>query len=186
MLYGVNYGSIVFPGGEVHVEVRPSGEDVTLTAYLKDSKDIMELLLVTDALRRQGTKRIWLNMPYVPYARQDRVTSPGTAHSLKVFANLINSQNYKSVSVFDPHSEVCEAVFDRLIIHNNHRFVSNMIWDFHSRMSIGAKVCLVAPDAGAVKKFDKLVAAVSNGRFDTLECSKKRDPKTGGWLHDCF
>lgn len=180
MLSGIDYKSLVFPGGEVHVEVRPSGEDVTLTAYLKDSKDIMELLLVTDALRRQGTKRIWLNMPYVPYARQDRVTSPGTAHSLKVFANLINSQNYESVSVFDPHSEVCEAVFDRLIIHNNHRFVSNMLWSFTSKLNSKLKFCLVAPDAGAIKKFDKLYAAVApDGCWDSLECSKKRDLKTG-------
>lgn len=182
MLEGINYESTVFPGGEVHVTIRNDvTQDVIITAYLKNAYDIMELLLATDALRRRGVKNIYLYMPYVPYARQDRVTSPGTAHSLKVFANLINAQNYTSVTVFDPHSDVCEAVFDRLTVNTNHRFVADMLCQFNiDVVQESIKPFLVAPDAGAIKKFDKLTSYLRPYfNFDTLECSKKRDPKTG-------
>ena len=90
--------TFVFPGGEVHIALPDfDSEHVRLArihALLKTSDDVMRLLMLTDALRRRiGQAPIHLVMPYVPYARQDRVCNPGAAHGAKVFCDLINRKN---------------------------------------------------------------------------------------------
>lgn len=178
----------VFPGGEVHVHVQEMTSRFDpvayITAHLTDANGIMELLLVTDALRRANpTREIFLNLPYVPYARQDRVTDPGTAHSLKVFSTLINSQRYASVTIFDPHSDVCEAVFDRVQVLTNHKFVHTMLRAHHDSHKDLDNFVLVAPDAGATKKVNSLfqsLCAFSDLKVNSIvTCSKERDPVTG-------
>lgn len=171
---------ITFPGGECHVAFetgRKLPDPFTITARITDSDGIMVLLLITDALRRMGVKSILLNLPYVPYARQDRMCNLGEAHSLKVFANLINSQNYDQVTVFDPHSDVVEALFNNVKVVSNHEFVFNTIRLGWTKDPI----VLVAPDAGAYKKIyylGKFLAEKGYG-FDIVTCNKERDTKTG-------
>jgi ribose-phosphate pyrophosphokinase len=169
-----------FPGGECQVALNNEsfGPSTTIIARITDSNGIMQLLLTTDALRRVGVKDISLFMPYVPYARQDRVCNPGEAHSLKVFANLINSQNYRDVAVFDPHSDVTEALFDNCRIHNNHQFVRETIF----ALDIQNNFSLISPDAGAYKKvfyLGKDLQRTNLTTFDIVNCNKERDTKTG-------
>lgn len=67
----------------------------------------MQLLMLTDALRRLNPAApVHLDMPYVPYARQDRICNPGEALGAAVFCKLINDQQYATVSVVEPHSDV--------------------------------------------------------------------------------
>lgn len=183
-----SYKTSIFPGGEVHVHVTDYDLGLKpikfLTAHITDAAGIMELFLVTDAIRRQNpSAEIHLNLPYVPYARQDRVTDPGAAHSLKVFANLVNSQLYHTVTIFDPHSDVCEAVFDRVIVLNNHKFVHDMLHDQMTNHGYPTSFVLVAPDAGAAKKINSLaqhLASYSDLKVTSIvTCSKERDPVTG-------
>lgn len=171
-----------FPAGEVGLRLlktNPYKKDVIIQAKIENSNDIMTLLMATDALRRMGHKNISLDMPYVPYARQDRVCVHGEAHSLKVFADLINSQQYTNVTVFDPHSDVCEAVFNNLTIVKNHNFVRQAINMICTDAT--SKFCIVCPDAGAAKKIGELVKflAPHYNTFDVVHCGKKRDPATG-------
>jgi len=173
---------ITFPGGEVHVAFetgRKLPDPFTITARITDSDGIMVLLLITDALRRMGVKSILLNLPYVPYARQDRMCNLGEAHSLKVFANLINSQNYDQVTVFDPHSDVVEALFNNVKVVSNHEFIFSVLrlgWTKEPAV-------LVAPDAGAYKKIYYLAKYLADqgwGSFSNIvTCNKERDTKTG-------
>lgn len=174
--------SFTFPGGECQIvvpayEQKLISHQYMITAFINDSDGIMKLLLTTDALRRLDPKaNISLVLPYIPYARQDRVCNPGEAHSLKVFANLINSQNFTQVIVCDPHSDVSEAVIDRIVIFNNHCIIDALlshakIKDFH----------LVSPDAGAAKKITSLAKFLADRRFefDVVLGGKERDTKTG-------
>lgn len=184
---GENIKTFNFPGGECQVAILPSdrfddgskSDTKVITARITDSNGIIQLLLFTDALRREGYKKIGLILPYVPYARQDRVCNPGEAHSLKVFANLINSQNYEFVSVFDPHSDVTEAVLNNCLVENNHNFVR---WALRSLgLNEGKNFNLVSPDAGAYKKIFYLGKFLANSKysFDIVNCNKERDTKTG-------
>ena len=98
-----------FPGGEIRVRLTSeysSDSMVRIKAVILNSDDVMTLVMLTDALRTAGVENIRLTMPYIPYARQDRVCNKGEAFSLRVFARIINALEFQSVVVWDAHSEV--------------------------------------------------------------------------------
>ena len=103
-----------FPGGEVGVKLSSSVrglKTLTIKAWLKNSEDVMALLMTVDAMRRQNSLvDINLILAYVPYARQDRVCNDGEALSISVFAQLINSCDFRVVIITDPHSDVTPAL----------------------------------------------------------------------------
>lgn len=168
-----------FPGGEVHVSVPnhayPSVIDITITASIDSSDAVMALLLSTDALKNRFPQAYSLNLvlPYMPYARQDRVCNKGEALSVKVMANLINSVGFDSIIVCDPHSEVTCA-----LLNNVREIPVESIIPFSQTFGEMFKESLViaAPDAGATKKVFK-VAKTLNTPF--VQCGKTRDVATG-------
>lgn len=173
--------SHVFSGGEVHVKLPhlyPDG--VMLHANLHNSDQIMKLLMVTDALRRAECPAIQLSIPYLPYARQDRVCNPGEALSIKVFADLINSQNYEKVFVLDAHSDVGPAVLNNCEVVSNHELVINVLRDIQKRDGILASdIVIVSPDAGSNKKIKDLMKTIGNSAIRMIKCDKTRDTMTG-------
>lgn len=158
-----------FSGGESQVRIDgPISEVIKIVAHVHSSDDFVSLLLLTDAARRHGAVQIGLILPYLPYARQDRVCAPGEALSLKVVCDLINAQHYNSVEVWDAHSDVALALLDRVV--NRH------CSDFVAAAIPHENPILVAPDAGALKKVH--VCARNNG-LDYIRADKTRDPATG-------
>ena len=168
----------VFPGGEVHVSLPDFDSEgaraVRISALLKSSDDAIRLLMLTDALRRRiGQAPIHLVIPYVPYARQDRVCNPGEAHGAKVFCDLINRQGYASVSILDPHSDVVTALLDRVSVQDASGPLSRVL----DRPEFEEGVTFIAPDAGAQKRVYALARKLGVGR---IVCADKvRDIKTG-------
>ena len=101
---------VQFSGGERHVQL---GEFENCTQYflradLRTSNDVFDLLLTADALNQKFDGcELNIEIPYLPYARQDRVCAPGQAFSLKVLAGLLTQiQNVKEMVVWDCHSRV--------------------------------------------------------------------------------
>lgn len=152
----VPYEMFKFSGGEVQVKIYTyaagycPGEDFTVEAILNSSDAIMELILVTDALRRIYGKDQYLRLvcPYLPYARQDRVMNAGEALGLKVMCNLINDLYFDEVVVWDVHSDVALALLDRVKQVEQHSLTQRIPVDWKNTI-------LVAPDAGALKKVYK-------------------------------
>lgn len=142
--------NLTFSGGEEHINLPEYSLDMAKSIWIKarldSSKEVMRLLLVTDSLRRQYLNDIELFMPYIPYARQDRVCQPGDSFSLEVFAKLINSQNYSKVTVVDPHSEVSYGIFNNIKIIEQ----SSMAPYISSRLDDIDYI--VSPDMGASRK----------------------------------
>ena len=172
-----------FPGGERHVRLPDLNalqmdNDLAwkIKANIYTPQDIMDLLLLTDALRRMlpAQATLALVMPYVPYARQDRVTLVGEALSIKVFCSLINALEFDSVTVWDPHSDVVLALLNRVRVVPASHFVLRLTQN-HSRWLTSC--ALVAPDAGARKKVEQ-VGQVLGGK-QIVYGGKKRDPLTG-------
>lgn len=166
-----------FPGGEVGVSLigveEPDTEvtDITVHATLQDAKDIMALLMTTDAVRRQyPLANLTLRMPYVPYARQDRVCNVGEALSIKVFTNLINSLNFNLVLIADPHSIVTPALLNNCYVTNQYDIFANVIPDLRNTF-------IVAPDQGALKKVEDF--AKRTGAKGIVSFTKHRDLATG-------
>ncbi len=169
----IAFKSFLFNGGEPHIKITENDleEEIMITHRIQSFNDLGMLLIATDALRRMGIKKIQVYIPYFPGARQDRVMVAGEALSVKVYANLINAQNYDKVFIFDPHSEVTPAVIENVAVIQNYEFVKKCL------ELLEEEVVLISPDGGALKKIYKVAAYL--GGIEVIECSKKRDVKTG-------
>lgn len=181
----LDYKSFTFPGGEIGLKLNSHNlrffdfrdqEPVTIVARLQDAKDILSLAMVKDALGREKLKgrKIDLFMPYLPYARQDRVCDLGEALSLKVFCDYINFLNFSSVTIVDPHSDV-----GPVLLNNVHVISQFNIFDkwtaLNNRVLEG--LVFVAPDAGSNKKTSKLASYFNHTEF--VRADKLRDLATG-------
>lgn len=165
-----------FPGGEIQVQVETptdngAVESLLIDAHLPDAQEVMALLMLTDALRRAYPNApIALRLPYVPYARQDRVCNPGEALGIRVFCDLVNAQNYCQVTIMDPHSDVTPALLNRVTIEDVTPLIARAV------QTLG-EVALVAPDAGAVKRVSSLAKRL--GGLPVVFAEKIRDTQTG-------
>lgn len=161
-----------FGSGENHVQVlAPSHAHVEIMFRYSGDQSIIQLLMLTDALRRQGAEQIDLCIPYFPGARQDRVCNEGEALSVKVYADLINQQQYRKVCVFDPHSDVVVALLDRVQVFKNYAFIKDVVNE------IGSEIILISPDAGANKKIFGLASQLDG--LPVVRADKIRDVRNG-------
>jgi ribose-phosphate pyrophosphokinase len=169
----IDFESFIFNGGEPHIKIvekLTTEDELTITTRIRSFNDVGLLLIATDALRRMEVEKIHLVIPYFPAARQDRVMVAGESLSVKVYADLINAQNYQSVTILDAHSEVTPALLNRVRNISNHQFVTTCL-------QIEKDYVLISPDGGALKKVYKL-SQFLNG-VPVVACSKMRDVKTG-------
>lgn len=192
----IDYKSFIFPGGEEHIVIKDTAathdlDKIKIISSVKSSSDVLRTILATDAIRNVNRDaKISLYMPYFPYARQDRMMVHGEPFSLKVMCNLINSQGYYDVTVFDPHSDVTPALLNNVRVVSNVWFgekVWNKIHDKNSLNNLNASTtCLVSPDAGAEKKIYKLASRLNLSNDQLILGSKQRDVSTGKILRTDF
>jgi ribose-phosphate pyrophosphokinase len=168
---GFAYKKIQFPCGEPHVRITDTSPNrlCSVTLDFERADEIVELLLVADALRRHGLRLRELVIPYVPFGRQDRVAAHGDCFSLKVFADLINGLRLDRVVVTDPHSDVTTALINNCEVIGQDQVFAPILAGFGYHW-------LVSPDAGAAKKIHKLSTPNTIG---VIECSKRRNVRTG-------
>jgi ribose-phosphate pyrophosphokinase len=165
-----------FAGGECHVKFLiefSEGDKVRINIRLNSSDDLMNLCLAVDALRNMNVSHIEAFIPYIPYARQDRVMVPGEPLSIKVFANIVNSLNLNKVIVFDAHSDVSVALLNNCRNTVNHEMVHHFLKQLNLKDFV-----LVSPDLGAYKKVDKLAQKIGY-KGEIATGIKVRDLSTG-------
>ena len=174
------YTSLVFAGGEVYVNIVPEIVPINVAIYarLDNSNEVMKLFMLTDALRRRGATHITLTCPYLPYARQDRECAVGDAFGLKVFADMLNAQNYTAVKVMDTHSDVAKQLI-RGLIPLQVSYIASAIFARIEDLDY-----IVCPDKGAKDRADMLLeyansSLVNKGVKGILYFDEHRDPKTG-------
>lgn len=168
----IAFEAFTFNGGEPHIKILEKNlEEVTITHRITAFNSLGFILIATDALRRMGAKIINLIIPYFPAARQDRIMIKGESLSVKVYADIINAQQYNEVTIFDPHSEVTPALLNNIKVIQNYDFVKK------SLNTVNDEIVLISPDGGALKKIYKVAEYL--GGVEVVECSKKRDVKTG-------
>lgn len=166
-----------YPVGEMQVKLNLTYpvDSLTVWFHFHSNEEIIELMLLADAAKRAGLRLDMLTMPYVPFGRQDRVTDRGECFSLAVFANLLNSLEFATVLIDDPHSDVSPALIKNVVVRHQ--------WDLLSPFVLSktrGPFWLVSPDAGALKKTYKLAQTLSTPRLrGVIEASKKRDTATG-------
>src|SRR5512140_3329236 len=140
-----------FADMEVFVEIQENvrGEDmfVIQSTSFPANDNLMELLIVIDALRRASARRITAVIPYFGYARQDRKVGPRTPISAKLVANLITEAGANRVLTVDLHAGQIQGFFD--IPTDNLYAMPLMARDIKERMDI-SNVMVVSPDVGGV------------------------------------
>lgn len=170
---GIAFESFMFSGGEPHIIIKEKlseSDAVAITCRPRSFGDFGLMLLAADAIKRFGIKHLELFIPYFPAARQDRVMVPGEPLSVKVYADAINAVGFGKVTVYDPHSEVTQALLNNVKVITNHALVNKVAENY-------SDFILVSPDGGALKKIYKVCEAL--GGVPVVECSKKRDVKNG-------
>src|SRR5215813_7496698 len=132
---------------EIHENVR--GEDVFIiqSTSFPANDNLMELLIIADALHRSSARRITAVVPYFGYARQDRKSASRTPISAKLVANLITHAGVDRVMTLDLHAGQIQGFFD---IPTDNLFASPvMVRDIKERFDL-SKVMVVSPDVGGV------------------------------------
>lgn len=141
-----------FADQEVFVEVFENvrGEDmfVVQSTSRPANDNLMELLIITDALRRSSAQRITAVIPYFGYARQDRKAGPRTPISAKLVANLITTAGADRVLTIDLHAGQIQGFFD--IPTDNLYAVKVMERHVRETFPRDAQLCVVSPDVGGV------------------------------------
>jgi ribose-phosphate pyrophosphokinase len=153
-----------FNDQEIFVEVYENvrGEDMfIIQPTSKPANDnLMELLIITDALRRSSAARITAVIPYFGYARQDRRTKARTPISAKLISNLITESGIERVLTLDLHAAQIQGFFDIPVdnLYASPIFALDILHQFDGDMS---DVMVVSPDVGGVARARELAQRIS-------------------------
>ncbi len=152
-LSGIPLGSISiekFPDGELAVCIleEVSGRDVVVLQTLGHElhESLFELLLIVDALKREGPKKIKVVIPYMGYARQDHKTKKGQPIGAKLVADLLVASGVNEVVTLDLHSPQIEGFFNVPLLNLSSREVLS----FKLREVKTDKMIVVGPDSGSI------------------------------------
>lgn len=141
-----------FNDGEIQVQINENvrGTDVFLiqSTCFPVNNNIMELLLMTDALKRASAGRITAVIPYYGYARQDRKVRPRVPISARLVADLITAAGANRVLTIDLHVGQIQGFFD---IPVDHLYASPVLSDYIKNKFLNDTV-VVSPDAGGVER----------------------------------
>ena len=152
-----------FSEGEIRVKINDNvrGKDVFIVQPTcpPSNDNLMELLIMIDALRRASAHRITAVIPYFGYARQDRKDQPRVPITAKLVANLLTTAGADRILTMDLHAGQIQGFFD---IPVDHLFSVGVFVDYFSKMNIKDLVA-VSPDVGSIKMARAYAKRVSAG-----------------------
>ena len=140
-----------FSEGEIRVHIRENirGKDVFIVQPTCPpvNDNIMELLIMIDAVRRASPDRITAVLPYYGYARQDRKDQPRVPITAKLVANLVVAAGANRVLTMDLHASQVQGFFD---IPVDHLYAINVLCEYFKHKQLKDLV-VVCPDVGGIK-----------------------------------
>tara|TARA_B100000315_G_C14589517_1_gene594923 strand:+ start:695 stop:1645 length:951 start_codon:yes stop_codon:yes gene_type:complete len=141
-----------FNDGEIRVEIQENvrGKDVFIIQPTCPpvNDNLMELLVILDALRRASAKRITAVIPYFGYARQDRKDQPRVPITAKLVANILAGAGASRVLALDLHAGQIQGFFD---IPLDHLYAINVFSDYFMKRKEANGLTIVSPDVGGIK-----------------------------------
>ncbi|MDF2384521.1 ribose-phosphate pyrophosphokinase [Nostoc ellipsosporum NOK] len=164
-----------FADEEIFVEILENvrGEDVFVmqSTSFPANDNLMEMLIMIDALKRASARRITAVLPYFGYARQDRKPGPRTPISAKLVANLVTTAGADRVLSVDLHAGQIQGFFD---IPTDNLFAAPvMSADIHSRFP-GKQWMVVSPDVGGVVRARALAKRLDNAPLAIVDKRRER------------
>ena len=140
-----------FSEGETRIKIEDNirGKDVFIIQPTcpPPNDNLMELLIMIDAVRRASAQRITAVLPYYGYARQDRKDQPRVPITAKLVANLIVAAGAQRVLTMDLHANQIQGFFD---IPVDHLYAINVLCDYFYTKKL-KNVVVVSPDVGGLK-----------------------------------
>ena len=165
-----------FADGEIFIEINENirGNSVFVIQSTSNpaNDNLMELLLIIDALKRSSAKNITAVIPYYGYARQDRKVAPRTSISAKVVANLITNAGASRVLTVDLHAGQIQGFFDMPV---DNLFTTPLFAKYIKKKFPNKKLVCVSPDVGGVQRTRGLATRIKAD----LAIIDKRRPKPG-------
>ena len=141
-----------FSDGEVQVKIEENvrGSDcyIIQSTCPPVNENLMELLIINDALRRASAKQIIPVLPYYGYARQDRKSEPRVPITSKLVANLLVASGVTRVITMDLHAGQIQGFFD---IPVDHLYAMPVFLDYVRKKRL-ENIVVVSPDAGGVER----------------------------------
>lgn len=141
-----------FSDGEIHLQLQENvrGADVFIIqpTCTPVDRNLMELLLMIDALKRSSAQRITPVLPYYGYARQDRKDKPRVPISARLVAALLETAGADRVLCLDLHAAQIQGFFD---IPVDHLFAMPVMIEYFRSLDI-PDLTIVSPDAGGVER----------------------------------
>jgi ribose-phosphate pyrophosphokinase len=140
-----------FSEGEIRVKINENvrGKDVFIVQPTcpPPNENLMELLIMIDALKRASAQRITAVIPYFGYARQDRKDQPRVPITAKLVANLLTVSGANRILTMDLHAGQIQGFFD---IPMDHLFSIGVFIEYFSKLKMKDLV-IVSPDVGGIK-----------------------------------
>lgn len=163
-----------FSDGEIRVKINSNvrGHDVFVIQSTSDpaNENLMELLIMIDALKRASAQRITAVLPYFGYARQDRKDQPRVPITAKLVANLLTIAGADRILTIDLHAGQIQGFFD---IPLDHLFAVKIFMDYRKKTKLKGELVVVSPDVGGIKtarayakRFNCGLAIVDKRRID--------------------
>ena len=141
-----------FSDGEIRVKIEENvrGKDVFLiqSTCAPVNENLMELLIMLDALRRASPFRITAVIPYFGYARQDRKDQPRVPITAKLVANLLTGAGASRVLTLDLHAGQIQGFFD---IPLDHLYSIDVFVEYFKKIKVHNNLVVVSPDVGGIK-----------------------------------
>jgi ribose-phosphate pyrophosphokinase len=141
-----------FSDGEINVQIGESirGVDcfIIQPTCAPANDNLMELLIITDAMRRASAKSITAVVPYFGYARQDRKAAPRVPISAKLVANMMEKAGIDRVVTIDLHAGQIQGFFD---IPVDNLYGSIVFFDYFKEMKLENPI-IASPDIGGVAR----------------------------------
>jgi len=171
-----NLRSVRFSDGEMFVEINENVRGAEVFVIQSTSQpandNLMELLIIIDALKRASSKSICAVIPYYGYARQDRKVAPRTPITSKLVADILSAAGASRVLSMDLHAGQIQGFFDIPVDHLYAMPV--LIEDIKANFpGDGDDVVVVSPDAGGVERARAYAKRVGSG----IAIIDKRRPK---------
>jgi ribose-phosphate pyrophosphokinase len=145
-------GCRTFADGEIYLQIKENvrGADVFIVqpTCTPVDRNLMELLLMIDALRRASADRITAVLPYYGYARQDRKDKPRVPISARLVAALLETAGANRVLALDLHAAQIQGFFD---IPVDHLFATPVLIEYFRPLNV-PDLTVVSPDAGGVER----------------------------------
>jgi len=141
-----------FPDGEVRLQIQENVRGADVFAIQPTcspvNENLMDLLIMLDALHRASADRITAVIPYYGYARQDRKDRPRVPISSKLVADLLTSAGANRVLTLDLHASQIQGYFN---IPVDHLYATPVTVDYFRKLKL-KDVVVVAPDPGGVER----------------------------------